>query len=119
LTFRQYSYFITIGALEWKQQWLSCHIMFQKPKRFGALREIQAAALFGRLTHWKRMQERGISAPDIEHALTNGQVVLSEVKRDDVWRVIGKDIDGNRLTIEVVVLGNTIKIVTAFVSPRR
>jgi hypothetical protein len=41
--------------------------------------------------------------------------VLSEAKQDDVWRVIGKDIDGGPLT---VVRENTIKIVTAF-RPRR
>jgi Domain of unknown function (DUF4258) len=62
----------------------------------------------------EQMNKRGISAPDVEHALINGQVVLSEAKRDDVWRVEGKDIDCNLLTIEVVVWEDTIKIVTAF-----
>ena len=67
------------------------------------------------------MAERGISASDVEYTLTNGQVVLSEMKKDDVWRVVGRDIDGEELTVEVVVWDDTItiKVVTTFRSKRR
>jgi len=62
------------------------------------------------------MEARGISQPDVQSALMNGQVTLEEVKRDVLWRVEGKDIDGRR--IEVVVAADegeiTIKVVTAF-----
>jgi hypothetical protein len=62
----------------------------------------------------ERMRQRGILAADVEHALINGQVVLCEAKRDDMWRVEGRDVDGDPLTIEVVTWENTIKVVTAF-----
>jgi hypothetical protein len=47
--------------------------------------------------------------------------VLSEAKQDDVWRVVGKDIDGDPLTVEVVVWEDTIeiKVVTTFPSKQR
>ncbi len=68
-------------------------------------------------THAKeQMAARGVSAPDVITALTNGQVTLHELKRDLLWRVEGLDVDGRPLTVIVTVYENeiTIKIVTAF-----
>jgi hypothetical protein len=63
-----------------------------------------------------KMAERNISAPDIIKVLTYGQVTLEEYKQDIIWRVEGKDLDGKDLSVETVVLEETItvKIVTAF-----
>ena len=64
----------------------------------------------------EEMEKDGRTAPDVEFALTNGQVVLQEQKRDLLWRVRCRDVDGNGF--EVVVAVNereiTIKIVTTF-----
>jgi hypothetical protein len=63
-----------------------------------------------------QMAARNINAEDVIHALTNGHVTLEEMKQDVLWRVEGKDIDGNRLQLVVAVFEETItiKIVTAF-----
>lgn len=63
-----------------------------------------------------RMRERNITAPDVIHVLTTGQVTLAEYKQDVVWRVEGVDLDGTRLSVEAVVMSDEIKIkvVTAF-----
>jgi hypothetical protein len=76
----------------------------------------------GRRLRWtdhgpQRMEERGISAPDVISALTNGHVTLVETaKRDEVGRIQGKDIDGDPLIVIAVVWEETItiKVVTAF-----
>lgn len=64
----------------------------------------------------KRMAERHISQPDVESALTNGQVVLQEQKQDTLWRVKGKDIDGNNIEVVVAVYESAIaiKVVSTF-----
>ena len=64
----------------------------------------------------EQMAKRRISAADIQHTLTNGRVILSETKQDEVWRIEGRDIDGNRLQVEAVVYEHEVKVkvVTAF-----
>jgi hypothetical protein len=63
-----------------------------------------------------QMKERGISAPGIKTALTNGQVILRESKKDILWRIRGRDIDGEMIEVVVAVFAAAIKIkvVTAF-----
>jgi hypothetical protein len=60
--------------------------------------------------------ERNKTAPDIQHALTNGRVTLHEQKRDLLWRVLGADVDGNRMEVVVAVYEDAIaiKVVTVF-----
>lgn len=64
----------------------------------------------------EQMVARGISAPDVEFALTNGQVTLHEQKKDELWRVEGRDLDGRRLKVIVAVYEEAIeiKVITAF-----
>ena len=61
-------------------------------------------------------QRDGKSTLDIEHALTNGQVVLQENKKDILWRVIGQDLDGETIEVVAAVYAEeiVIKVVTAF-----
>jgi hypothetical protein len=57
------------------------------------------------------------TAEDVRYALmTNSQVMLHELKRDLLWRVEGKDIDGARIHVVVAVFAKVIKIkvITAF-----
>jgi chromosome condensin MukBEF ATPase and DNA-binding subunit MukB len=56
------------------------------------------------------------TANDIQFAVMNGQVVLHEQKRDVLWRVEGRDLDGRRIQIIVAVYEQAIriKIVTTF-----
>ena len=63
-----------------------------------------------------RMAERDILASDIQQALINGHVVLEERKRDVLWRINGKDIDGRRIHVVAAVYEEAIeiKIVTVF-----
>jgi len=61
--------------------------------------------------------DRDISSDDVKHVLTNGHVVLSETnKKDILWRVQGRDIDGRRIEVVVAVYEQdiVIKIVTVF-----
>ena len=46
----------------------------------------------------------------------NGQVVLHEQKKDLLWRVEGRDVDGNKIEVVVAVHEEaiTIKVVTTF-----
>ena len=62
------------------------------------------------------MTKRQIHEADIIHALTHGRVILEEYKQDIVWRVAGRDIDNNKLEVEVVVYEETItiKVITAW-----
>lgn len=64
----------------------------------------------------EQMGQRHIIAEDVICALTHGHVVLEEYKQDILWRVSGRDIDGNRLQVLAVVYEETItiKIVTTF-----
>jgi hypothetical protein len=64
----------------------------------------------------ERMAERNIVAEDVITALTNGQILFHEIKRDTLYRVDGRDLDGNRLQVEVALDEDTItiKVVTAF-----
>jgi hypothetical protein len=65
----------------------------------------------------ERMAERGIAAADVLRAVKTGQVILHEVKRDPVWRVEGKDVDGEKIRVLVTVSKTEIpriKIITAF-----
>ncbi len=64
----------------------------------------------------EQMAKRGITAPDVQEALTNGYVEIVERKQEDVWRVKGVDLDGNPLTVPCVVDQGAIwiKVVTAF-----
>jgi Domain of unknown function (DUF4258) len=64
----------------------------------------------------KEMKKDGWTAHDVQLALINGQVVLHEQKQDLLWRVVGTDIDGGRMTMIVAVYELTIeiKVVTAF-----
>lgn len=59
----------------------------------------------------------GWTADDVRYVLmTNGQVTLHEIKRDLLWRVEGKDIDGKRIQVVAAVFETAIKIkiITAF-----
>ncbi len=64
----------------------------------------------------KQMEARGITQPDMEYALTNGRVILAEMKSDLLWRVKGTDVDGNKIGIIVAVdeVDTMIKVVTTF-----
>jgi hypothetical protein len=53
---------------------------------------------------------------DVETALMNGRVIFHEQNQNLLWRVVGKDIDGNKIQV-VVVVDETelvIKVVTTF-----
>lgn len=64
----------------------------------------------------EQMAARGILITDVQFALTVGHVELVERKADDVWRVRGRDLDGNALMVACVVFEDTIaiRIITAF-----
>ncbi|WP_165359659.1 DUF4258 domain-containing protein [Lichenibacterium minor] len=53
---------------------------------------------------------------DIQHALTNGHVDLIERKQDDVWRVLGRDLDGKPCGVACAVDEDipSIKVITTF-----
>ena len=62
------------------------------------------------------MAERKILAEDVIAAMTNGHIIFHENKRDVLYRVEGKDLDGQRLQVEVALHEDTItiKVITAF-----
>jgi hypothetical protein len=64
----------------------------------------------------KQMEQRGILAEDVIHALTHGQIVFHEIKQDTLYRVDGKDLDGQRLQVQVAIYEEilSIKVITAF-----
>jgi DNA-binding transcriptional regulator YiaG len=64
----------------------------------------------------EQMVARNILAEDIIEAMTNGHIIFHETKRDILYRVEGKDLDGQRLQVEVALYEDTItiKIITAF-----
>ena len=60
-----------------------------------------------------RMDQTGRVADDIIEALTNCHVIRVDVQEDIVFRVRGKNIDGEEIEIAAAVLNdNAIKIVT-------
>ena len=58
----------------------------------------------------------GRTTKDVEDCLISGQVVLHEQKQDLLWRVKGKDIDGQDIQVVVAVYEAeiVIKVVTTF-----
>ena len=63
------------------------------------------------------MANDGWTANDVMHVLmTNGQVILHELKRDVLWRIEGTDIDGGRIRVVVAVyeMAIEIKVITTF-----
>jgi hypothetical protein len=64
----------------------------------------------------ERMKERGITAADVEQVLINGHVILEERKKDILWRIRGRDIDGRAIQVVAAVYEDSIKIkvVTVF-----
>ena len=65
----------------------------------------------------EKMEERQIWQADVEYALTNSHVELIEThKKDILWRAVGHDVDGRRITISLAVYPDVpaIKVVTAF-----
>jgi hypothetical protein len=60
-----------------------------------------------------RMKQYGHVAEDVIAALMNGHVIRVDVQEDIVFRVVGKNIDGERIEVAAAVLNETtIKIVT-------
>jgi hypothetical protein len=61
----------------------------------------------------QRMQEYGHVADDVIVALTNGHVLRVDVQEDIVFRVRGKNIDGEWIEVAAAVLNdNSIKVIT-------
>ncbi len=61
----------------------------------------------------QRMADYGHTAYDVIEALTNGHVIRVDVQEDVVFRVRGKNIDGEQIEVAAAVLNaTTIKIVT-------
>lgn len=63
-----------------------------------------------------RMEERNITAEDVINALINGQISFHETKKDILYRVVGRDLDGRPLEVQVAMFEDiiSIKVVTAF-----
>ncbi len=57
-----------------------------------------------------------VTQPDVENALTKGQVILLEHIKDITWRVRGPDLDGNNITVVVAPTMDPprIKVITVF-----
>jgi hypothetical protein len=64
----------------------------------------------------KAVADDGRTTGDVEFAVMNGQVVLHEQKQDLLWRVEGKDIDGEKIQVVIAVYEDAIiiKVVTTF-----
>ena len=64
----------------------------------------------------EKMVERQIHPEDVKAALTNGHILFHETKRDILYRVDGRDLDGQRLQVEVALYEDilTIRVITAF-----
>lgn len=58
----------------------------------------------------------GRTTLDVEHSLTNCQVVLQEMKQDTLWRTVGTGLDGEKIEAVIAVYEDAIviKVVTAF-----
>lgn len=80
-----------------------------------ARRDIRGFAMAGRVfivPHaWERMIERGVTRADVHHALENAAACTSEP--DDRWRVASADLDGDDLTLVVVIEDGDV-VVTVF-----
>lgn len=67
---------------------------------------------------FERMAEfqPSVTQPDIENALMNGQVILAEYLKDELWRVRGPDLDGQMITVVVAPHSQPlrIKVITVF-----
>lgn len=63
-----------------------------------------------------KMAINGWTADDVIHAVRTGRVVLEEQKKDRLWRVEGKDVDGGRIRVVLAVYETILRIkaVTAF-----
>ena len=65
----------------------------------------------------EKMEKSKIWQADVEYALMNSHVELIEThKKDILWRAVGHDVDGRRLSILVAAYPDicAIKVVTAF-----
>lgn len=65
----------------------------------------------------KMMKEREISRLDVMRVLSSGFVRRWEINRgEDIWNVLGKDIDGRQIEVAVVAYEDrlVIKVITAF-----
>jgi hypothetical protein len=64
----------------------------------------------------EQMVARNIVAEDVIQALTNGHILFHEIKRDTLYRVDGRDLDGRRLQVQVALNDDAIeiKIITTF-----
>lgn len=62
------------------------------------------------------VKDDGRTTEDVEYALTNGQVILQEQRKDLLWRARGKDLDGKPVEAVVAVEADeiVIKVVTTF-----
>ena len=62
------------------------------------------------------MSNLGISAPDIEFALSMGRIVLHEIKQDILYRADCRDIDGRKFKAIIAIYEDLIciKLVTVF-----
>jgi hypothetical protein len=62
------------------------------------------------------MSDLGISAPDIEFALSNGTIVLHEIKQDILYRAECRDVDGRYFQAVIAIYEDSIciKLVTVF-----
>jgi len=81
----------------------------------AALQDIRGLAGAGRVdirNHaLERMDERGLDWADVVHALMNA--VSCEARPPDRWRVEGVDLDGDSVTV-VVVIELAVVVVTVF-----
>ena len=80
-----------------------------------ALQRIRRLAALGRVAFTRharlRMGERGASTEDVREALVNARTCTGP--RDDKWRVLGPDLDGDDLELIVAVEDDVI-VVTLF-----
>ena len=59
----------------------------------------------------KRMRQRGVTAGDLHHALTNAASCDDKTDHDGGWRMFGPDLDGEEI-IAVVVFEDGMMVVT-------
>lgn len=69
----------------------------------------------------EKMAERGIVQADVTRVLKTGTVTFVETKRDELWHIEGKDLDGRSIRVIATVMEAeiTIKVVTAIDLKRR
>jgi hypothetical protein len=80
--------------------------------RKDAIDAIRFAASAGHIRYEaharQRMKERGVRREDIRHALIN--VESCKAVRDERWKVTGPDLDGDALTVVLVIEGDVVVI---------